>query len=133
MNDIFCYSQGEKKIQKHYAGFTALWNEFDVANVGAINTHCCIKSLEKLHEERKVMQFLMKLPAEYVVVRANILNGETNPDMDLVLSEILREETRIVTQASLENKKDLDSAVFLVNKSKFKPYTLDLSKIQYHE
>lgn len=34
----------------------------------------CLKSIEKLHEERKVMQFLMKLQSDYEFIRANILN-----------------------------------------------------------
>lgn len=43
------------------------------------------------------MQFLMELQSDYEFVRANILNRETDPDKDSVLSELLREETRIIT------------------------------------
>lgn len=51
VNDMFCYNQGEKKIQEQYAGSMALWNEYEAANFGAINSDCCIKSLEKLYDE----------------------------------------------------------------------------------
>lgn len=132
-DNIFSYSQGEKKIQEYYAGFMTLWNEYEEVNMGDISTYCCINNLKKLHEERKVMQFLMKLRPEYEVVRANILNRASDPDMDSVLSEILREETRIVTQASLENKRDADATVFFANKSKNKSFPRDFSKIQCHE
>lgn len=55
-----------------------------------------------IYEERKVMQFLMKLWLDYEVRWANILNHSTLPSMDKILGELMQEETRIVTQASLE-------------------------------
>lgn len=57
---------------------------------------------------------------KYEVVRANILNQEKkNLDMASVLSEILREEICIVTQASRRQER---RTIFLVNKSKNKLY-----------
>lgn len=82
-----------------------LWSEYELANPELKKNNCCIKSIKKLHEERKVTQFLMKLRSDYVV-RANILNHKTDPPMVSMLNELLREETRIVTQATLEDKKN---------------------------
>lgn len=52
----------------------AFRNDYEVANIGAITTDCCINNLENLYEERKIMQFLVKLRLQYEVVRANQLN-----------------------------------------------------------
>lgn len=51
------------------------------------------------------MQFLMKLRSKYEVVRANMLDRKTYHNMDSVFSELLREETRITTQAALKARK----------------------------
>lgn len=53
----------------------------------------------------------------YEVVRANILNRENCPYMDLVLSELVSEETWMITQATLEGKKEVEY-VFLANRVK---------------
>lgn len=54
------------------------------------------------------MQFFMKSHPDYEVVRANILNRENYPNMDSILSELLRRETRMITQVILEGQKKLN-------------------------
>ncbi|XP_042487508.1 uncharacterized protein LOC122067733 isoform X2 [Macadamia integrifolia] len=77
------------------------------------------------------MHFLMKLRADYEVVRANILNRGTLPEIDFILGELLREETRLTTQTTLEQKKD--DVVFFTNKTKSKPSSRDFSHVQCYE
>ncbi|KAK3041741.1 hypothetical protein RJ639_000665 [Escallonia herrerae] len=74
------------------------------------------KAPKDINDERKVMQFLMKLRPDYEIVRANILNRGTLPTMDAVLGELFREETRIAIQATLERKTELDS-VFIAKQN----------------
>lgn len=84
---------------------------------GDIKSDCCIKTIEKLKNERKVMQSLMKLQLDYEVLRADILNRGTKPDMDSVLSELLHQEISILTQATLQGKKEVKS-IFFTSKHK---------------
>ncbi|KAK3028508.1 hypothetical protein RJ639_038576 [Escallonia herrerae] len=107
-HDIFIYGQGEKSIHDYYAGFMNLWTEYEFVTMGKITTACCLRALKDINDERKAMQFLMKLHPDYEIVRVNILNRRTLPTMDDVLGELLREETRIATQAPLQRKTELD-------------------------
>ena len=75
--DLFCYEQGEKGIQESYAGFMDMWAEYEFVNMANMTNACCMKSLKIIYDERKVMQFLMKLRSDYVNLRANILNRGT--------------------------------------------------------
>lgn len=59
--DIFCYSQAERTMQEYYAGTMTLWHEYELETLGPIKNNCYIKGIKKLHDERKVMQSLMKL------------------------------------------------------------------------
>ncbi|KAK2966046.1 hypothetical protein RJ640_001980 [Escallonia rubra] len=134
-HDIFIYGQGEKSIQDYYAGFMNLWTEYEFVTMGKITTACCLRALKDINDERQVMQFLMKLRPDYEIVRANILNRGTLPTMDAVLGELLREETRIATQATLERKTELDS-VFIAKQNMGKwsaSQSKDLSKVQCFE
>ncbi|KAF7126508.1 hypothetical protein RHSIM_Rhsim11G0082000 [Rhododendron simsii] len=63
-NDIFCYEHGEKSIQEYYAGFMDLWAEYEFVNLTNMTNACCIQSLKNVYDERKVMQFLMKLRSD---------------------------------------------------------------------
>ncbi|KAK2966538.1 hypothetical protein RJ640_002998 [Escallonia rubra] len=134
-HDIFIYGQGEKSIHDYYAGFMNLWTEYEFVTMGKITTACCLRALKDINDERKVMQFLIKLRPDYEIVRANILNRGTLPTMDAVFGEFLREDTRIATQATLERKTELDS-VFIAKQIMGKwsaSQPKDLSKVQCFE
>lgn len=131
-HDMFIYEQGEKSIQEYYAGFMDMWAEYEYVNMGNITTDCCIKTLKALYDERKVMQFLMKLRPDYENVRASILNRGVLPTMDMVLGELLRDETRIQTQATLDGKRTVET-VFVAKQSSGKPFPKDFSKTQCFE
>lgn len=130
--DMLSYEQGEKTIQEFYAGFMDLWAGYEFVNMGNMTTACCIQNLKTIYDERKVMQFLMKLRSDYENIRGNILNRGTLPTMDMVLGELLREETRIATQAILEGKRTVES-IFVAKHGFGKPFQRDLSKTQCFE
>lgn len=60
-HDIFKYSQKEWNIQEYYARLMDLQTEYELASIGNVSETCCLRSLKAIYEERKVMQFLMKL------------------------------------------------------------------------
>lgn len=45
--------EGEIKIEKYYAGFMTLWDEYQLTNLGPIKNSCCVTCIEKLYYERK--------------------------------------------------------------------------------
>ncbi|CAN0886875.1 Retrovirus-related Pol polyprotein from transposon TNT 1-94 [Linum grandiflorum] len=62
------------------------------------------------------MQFLMKLRAEYEPVRASLLRrGVTK--LDEALSELIREETRLKSQAQLDRRQTSSESAFAVGRS----------------
>ncbi|KAF7150151.1 hypothetical protein RHSIM_Rhsim02G0117000 [Rhododendron simsii] len=73
--DMFSFEQGEKTIQEFYASFMDLWAEYEFVNMGNMTTACCIQNLKTIYDERKVMQFLMKLRSDYENIRVQQKGG----------------------------------------------------------
>ena len=63
-----------------------------------------ITSLITLHETTKRDQFLMKLRSNFEGIRSNLMNKGPIPSLDTCLNELLREEQRLLTQASMEQQ-----------------------------
>ncbi|PHT67548.1 hypothetical protein T459_27035 [Capsicum annuum] len=59
----------------------------------------------------RTVQFLMKLRSEFEPLRASILNKEKLPALDMVVSEVLREETRLGSHASMGNSLFVDTVM----------------------
>ncbi|GKV06591.1 hypothetical protein SLEP1_g18464 [Rubroshorea leprosula] len=94
--------------------------------------------------KEKVMQFLMKLRPEFEPLHANILNRVKLPSMDKLLGaqvklpsmdkllgELLREKTRLSTQATLD-KGEAETA-FVASKTLERTSQKDFSKVQCFE
>lgn len=64
----------------------------------------------KIQEESHSNQFLMNFRPEFESVRAALLNRETTPDLETCLQEVLREETRLQSQNSVEESKGFASS-----------------------
>ncbi|KAH0669932.1 hypothetical protein KY285_024075 [Solanum tuberosum] len=61
--------------------------------------------LKEILEERqrtRIVQFLMKLRLEFESIHGSLLNREVTLALDVVLAVVLREETRLETQAAME-------------------------------
>ncbi|KAJ9675925.1 hypothetical protein PVL29_024747 [Vitis rotundifolia] len=56
-------------------------------------------------------QFLMKLRPDFKIVWSNLMNRHLVPSLDAWLSELLREEQRIVTQATIEHRANVSAPV----------------------
>ncbi|KAK4727054.1 hypothetical protein R3W88_031971 [Solanum pinnatisectum] len=81
-------------------------------------------------ERRKtrVVQFFMKLKPDFEPIRANILNRETLPDIDVVFGELIHEETRINNLASIDSSYTIDVAMY--TSKEITPSSLDPKAVQ---
>ncbi|RVW88110.1 Retrovirus-related Pol polyprotein from transposon RE1 [Vitis vinifera] len=64
-----------------------------------------------MHATSKRDQFLMKLRPDFEIARSNMMNRHHVPSLDVCLSELLREEQRIVTQATMEHRANVSAPV----------------------
>ena len=55
----------------------------------------------------------MKLQPDFEIARSNMMNCHPVPSLDACLSELLREEQRIVTQATMEHRANVSAPVSL--------------------
>ncbi|KAJ8766133.1 hypothetical protein K2173_021650 [Erythroxylum novogranatense] len=94
----FC--QGNLSIEEYYYGFLNLWSEYSGIIYAKVPKEI-LGSLQDVHEVSMRDQFLMKLRPEFEVARAGLLNRAPVPSLDLCLRELLREEQRLATQATL--------------------------------
>lgn len=93
--------------------------------VGLVNA----TTFEELKNERdrsKVLQLLMKHRPEFESIRANILNWNIM-DLDSIPAELLREETQLRTQATLDARNSIVDTVFLAAGTMFKPKQMNTS------
>jgi len=114
-------NMGDKVIQSYYSGLMEIWSEQDQSIGGNLSS----TGFKQVMLERKktwVVQFVMKLRPDYEPIRANILNRETLPDIDVVFGELIREETRINTLASMDSSYTIDAAMY-TSKGTHKSYT----------
>ena len=83
--------------------FQTLWTNYSnivYANVPAT----ALSTVQAVHVTSKRDQFLMKLRPDFEIARSNMMNHHPVPSLDACLSELLREEQRIVTQATMEHR-----------------------------
>ncbi|PIN11163.1 hypothetical protein CDL12_16238 [Handroanthus impetiginosus] len=93
------YVQGEKYVCSFHSGLLAIWSEQDQNFATSIPA----ASL--------VVQFLMKFRSKFEYIRANLLNRETTPDIDMVLSAVLKEETCLGMQSSMDTSLSVSTAL----------------------
>ena len=66
-----------------------------------------------MHATSKRDQFLMKLRPDFEIARSNLMNRHPVPSLDAYLSELLCEEQRIVTQATMEHQANVSAPIFV--------------------
>ncbi|KAF2323208.1 hypothetical protein GH714_034165 [Hevea brasiliensis] len=91
------------------AFFTVL-KSFTVGSIG-------LWQFKEERDRNRVLQFLMKLRPEFENIRATIVNSGIT-DFDSVLGELLREETRLQTQANLDAKTNNVDTIFFASRSR---------------
>ncbi|PIN07957.1 hypothetical protein CDL12_19469 [Handroanthus impetiginosus] len=87
---LVAYVQGEKDVRTFYSGLLAIWLKQD-QNFGTLISTA---GLQKIMVERKKSRVV-----------------QTTPDIDMVLSAILREETSLGTQSSMDASLSVSTAL----------------------
>ena len=55
-----------------------------------------------MSERSKRAQFLMKWQSKFEVTRSHLMNRDSSPSLDVCFGELLREEQRLLTQATFQ-------------------------------
>ncbi|CAN1142501.1 hypothetical protein LINPERHAP2_LOCUS13118 [Linum perenne] len=94
-----------------------LWTEQDVLFMSMLPP----VANAAIHQERHrslVMQFLMKLRPEFKAVRSQLMSSNT-VDMDMILGDLVRAETRYRTQAQMDGRTMDVGTVFAAHRSNY--------------
>uniref|UniRef100_M1B9Y0 Retrotransposon gag domain-containing protein n=1 Tax=Solanum tuberosum TaxID=4113 RepID=M1B9Y0_SOLTU len=96
-HEIAMYSQGGLSVQDYFSGFQNLWAEFtDIVYAKILSESLSI--IQRVHEQSKRDQFLMKLRSDFENVRSNLMNRDPSPSLDVCFRELFREEQCLFTQ-----------------------------------
>ena len=83
-----------------------------------------------MHATNKRDQFLMKLQPDFEIARSNLMNRHLVPSLNACLSELLREEQRIVTQAAMEHRATVSAPVSMAYAAQGKHTGRDMRTVQ---
>ncbi|XP_041015494.1 uncharacterized protein LOC121258174 [Juglans microcarpa x Juglans regia] len=106
------FTQGSLSIEEYFSGFQNLWADYSdivYANVLA----AALFAVQVVHETSKRDQFLMKLCSDFEIAHSNLMNCHPVPSLDACLSELLREEQHMVTQAAMEHRANVSAPVIV--------------------
>ncbi|CAI0452649.1 unnamed protein product [Linum tenue] len=92
--------QGDRSITEYFNAAQELWTEQDMIHM-ALRPQAMSDDMIAERIQSRVMQFLMRLRPEFENIRATILNRD-RITFDGVISSLVREETRLRTQAQFD-------------------------------
>ncbi|KAF2323210.1 hypothetical protein GH714_034182 [Hevea brasiliensis] len=114
--EIARINQNDRDVQTFHSELIGLWIELDMVSMSLVDK-LTFADLNKERDRNRVLQFLMKLRPEFENIRATIVNSGIT-DFDSVLGELLREETRLQTQANLDAKTNNVDTIFFASRSR---------------
>ena len=106
------FTQGSLSIEEYFSGFQTLridYSDIVYANVLA----AALFAVQVVHATSNQDQLLMKLRPDFEIAWSNLMNRHLVPSLDACLSELLRKEQRIVTQATMEHWVNVSAPVFM--------------------
>ncbi|RVW45849.1 Retrovirus-related Pol polyprotein from transposon TNT 1-94 [Vitis vinifera] len=103
-----------------YKTVAAMWNYF----------HSLFSDVQAVHATSKRDQFLMKLRPDFEITWSNLMNRHPVPSLDAWLSELLREEQRIVTQATMEHRANVSAPVSVSSAAQGRNKGRDMHAVQ---
>ncbi|CAL1380862.1 unnamed protein product [Linum trigynum] len=107
--------QGNKDITTYYNEAKQLWTEQDLLSA-ALLSGSASGEVRAEKAKARTLQFLARLKPEYEAVRSTLLNRE-GLQLEQVLGALIREETRLRTQAGIDARPgNGDPSVFAVVK-----------------
>ncbi|CAN1129053.1 hypothetical protein LINPERHAP2_LOCUS5009, partial [Linum perenne] len=93
-------TQGDRDINTFYTAASDLWTEQDLLSMSMLSSAASAEILAERNRTR-VLQFLMKLRPEFETVRSQAIANNTT-DIEDILGDLVRVETRLNTQAQLD-------------------------------
>ncbi|KAJ0094737.1 hypothetical protein Patl1_16433 [Pistacia atlantica] len=104
------FTQGSLSIEEYFSGFQPLWIDYsDIVYANVPTT--TLSTIQAMHATSKRDQFLMKLRPDFEIGWSNMMNRHPVSSLDACLSELLREEQCIVTQAAVEHRANVGAPV----------------------
>ncbi|CAN1179704.1 Retrovirus-related Pol polyprotein from transposon TNT 1-94 [Linum perenne] len=110
-------TQGDMDIRGFHLAAQTLWTEEDVLSMSMLPPVANAAIHQERHRSR-VMQFLMKLRPEFEAVRSQLISSNT-VDMDMILGDLVRAETRYRTQAQMDGRTMDVGTVFAAHRSNY--------------
>ena len=123
------FTQGSLSIEKYFSGFQTLWADYCDIVYANVPTEA-LSTVREVHATSKRDQFLMKLRPNFEIVRSNLMNRHPVPSLDACLSELLREEQRIVTQAAMEHRATVSAPVSVAYAAQGRHTGIDMRAVQ---
>ena len=123
------FTQGNLSIEEYFFGFQTLWADYCeivYANVPTV----ALSDVREVHATKNQDQFLMKLQPDFEIARSNLMNHHPVPSLDACLSELLRDEQRIVTQVAMEHRATVSAPVFMAYAAQGRYMGRDMRAIQ---
>ncbi|CAL1377985.1 unnamed protein product [Linum trigynum] len=111
--DLAALKQGELDVSSYYQEAMTLWTEHDLITSSLVSAAASTEVLQERASSR-VMHFPMNLHAEFEGIRASLLHRGIST-IEAVLPELLREETRLKSQAKLDIHASDSHSAFAVN------------------
>ncbi|CAL1362537.1 unnamed protein product [Linum trigynum] len=107
--------QGDLSITEYFNSAQELWTEHDIIQA-TIRPQAVTTDALAERQQTRLFQFLMRLRPEYEAVRTTLLN-QAELQFDGMLGVLVREETRLRTQAQLDVRPGAGEAVFSASQS----------------
>ncbi|CAL1358977.1 unnamed protein product [Linum trigynum] len=94
-------AQGDRDIRGYYQASLHLWTEYDLLTASLVPVAASAAVVAERSRTR-VLQFLAKLRSEFEPIRASLIHRNIT-QIDDVVAELMREETRLKSQAQIDN------------------------------
>ncbi|CAL1358011.1 unnamed protein product [Linum trigynum] len=108
--------QGELDVRSYYQESVRLWTEHDLLTSSLLSSEASAEVLRERASSR-FMQFFMKLRGEFEGIRSSLMHRNVTTLED-ALGELVREETRLRSQAKLDLHQSEGSSAFAVSDSR---------------
>ncbi|XP_068657980.1 uncharacterized protein [Aristolochia californica] len=123
------FTQGGPSIAEYFLGFQNLWADYtDIVYENVLVAALYV--VQVVHETCKRDQFLMKLRPEFEIAQSHLMNCHPVLSLDAYLSELLREEQHLATQAGIEHRVQTGISALVAYVAQGKIKGRDMSSVQ---
>ena len=122
-HEVSTLSQGSYTVQEFYSSMMMIWKEMDM--IESDIPAPVLETIVKIRQKSRSRQFLMKMRSEFEHVRASIINRGGDKTLDMILPELIAEETRL---ASLSASTHVPKMAFFASSHQGKER--DLSRVK---